>query len=115
SVAIPLIEQIEVDVGPTVARLAEGRLGIHGEPQTVRQLSRKMGVTRARVYQLLDDCAKVMAVRWHEGRVHLRTLRAHLEAPGADAHALELVRGVIDLFFPGDGEATDRVRREEDE
>jgi hypothetical protein len=74
-----------------------------------------MGVTRARVYQLLDDCAKVMAVRWHEGRFHLRTLRAHLEPPEADARALELVRGVIDLFFPGDGEATDRVRREEDE
>jgi hypothetical protein len=115
SVAIPLVEQIEVDVGPTVARLAEGRLGIQGEPQTVRQQSRKMGVTRARVYQLLDDCAKVMAVRWHEGRFHLRTLRAHLETPEADARALELVRGVIDLFFPGDGEATDRVRREEDE
>ncbi len=49
SLAIPLVEQIETDAGATVARLAESRLGINGEPQTVRQQSRKMGVTRARV------------------------------------------------------------------
>jgi hypothetical protein len=108
SLAIPLIEQVEVDAGSTVARLAESRLGISGEPQTVRQQSRRMGVTRARVYQLLEDCNKVMAVRWPEGRFHLRILRAHLEAPEAEAGALALVRGLIDLFFPSEEAGEER-------
>jgi hypothetical protein len=114
SLAIPLIQQVEVDAGSTVARLAESRLGINGEPQTVRQQSRRMGVTRARVYQLLEDCNKVMAVRWPEGRFHLRILRAHLKAPEAEVGALGLVRGVIDLFFPGDEDTADRPLRNGD-
>jgi hypothetical protein len=50
----------------------------------------------------------VMAVRWPEGRFRLRILRAHLKTPEAEAGALGLVRGVIDLFFPGDEDAADR-------
>ncbi len=115
SLAIPLVQQIETDAGPTVARLAESRLGVNGEPQTVRQQSRKMGVTRARVYQLLDDCAKVMAVRWPEGRFRLRSLCAHLESPDAEAAALGLVRGVCDLFFPEGDDADERIGRDGDE
>jgi hypothetical protein len=115
SLAIPIIQQIEVDAGATVARLAESRLGINGDRQTVRQQSRKMGVTRARVYQLLDDCAKVMAVRWPEGCFRLQTLRAHLESPDAEVAALELVRDVIDLFYPEDDQAEDRIGRDRDD
>ena len=63
----PLLAQIEIDAGSTVVRLAKGRLGIHGEMRSVRQQARHLGVTRARVYQLLDGCSEVMAVRWPTG------------------------------------------------
>ena len=33
-----------------------------------------MGVTRARVYQLLEDCARVMDVRWPDGKTQLARL-----------------------------------------
>ena len=62
----PIIRQIEVDSGETVAGLTRHRLGIGAEQRSVRELARDMGVTRARVYQLLEDAGKVMEVRWPE-------------------------------------------------
>lgn len=110
-IVLPLLDQLRIDVGPAVAKLAEGRLGVAGEPQPVRHQSRRLGVTRARVYQLLEDCAMVMAVRWPEGGYQLRSLQAHLARLSAPADRLELLRATIDLFFPdastsaGNGEA----------
>jgi hypothetical protein len=112
SLVTPLLGQIQIDTGPTVSRLAHGRLGISHETQTVRQQSRRMGVTRARVYQLLEDCAKVMAVRWPEGNGKLRSLAAFLENSAGDADAVALVRAVIELFFPNADELATRAERD---
>lgn len=103
--AKPLLDQIQIDSGTTVRALAEGRLGIHGPVQTVRHQSRKMGVTRARIYQLLDDCAKVADVRWPEGKAHLAAVAAHLgQTAVADAsgvsQAPQLVAGLREILFP---------------
>ncbi|MFI4876620.1 MAG: hypothetical protein ACIALR_14820, partial [Blastopirellula sp. JB062] len=54
--------------------LAVGRLGLGGKPQSVRMQARMLGVTRARIYQLLEDCSKVMSVRWPEGQALLAAL-----------------------------------------
>jgi hypothetical protein len=112
SLVMPLLEQIQTDTGPTVSRLAEGRLGIKHEVQTVRHQSRRMGVTRARVYQLLEDCAKVMAVRWPEGNGKLRSLAVFLENSGGDADAMALVHAAIELFFPDENELATRAERD---
>lgn len=106
----PMLQQIQVDAGPTIARLSEGRLGTDGTPQSVRQQARRMAVTRARVYQLLDDCSKVMDVRWPEGRHLLAALSTHLQKLTADndnndsdnndADPLRLFQAGIELFFP---------------
>lgn len=66
-VSVPLLNQILVDAGESIHELSEGRLGISGTPQSVRQQAKRMGVTRARVYQLLEECSRVMEVRWPEG------------------------------------------------
>lgn len=99
-VVLPLVEQCRIDAGPEIAKLVEGRLGVGGEPQPVRHQSRRLGVTRARVYQLLETCADVMAVRWPEGGPRLRGLQAHLSKQSAPADRLELLRTTIELFFP---------------
>ena len=104
SLAIPFVEQIHIDCGQTIARLTEGRLGIHAMPQTVRIQSKRMGVTRGRVYQLLGECQRVMVVRWPEGRLLLMCLRQKLESLQAVPGGLKLLRAVIDLFFPDDEE-----------
>ena len=100
----PMIAQVLVDAGPTIAHLAEGRLGVGGSPQSVRQQARRMAVTRARVYQLLDECGKVMSVRWPEGRHLLASLVRHLEQVSAENDELQLLRSAIELFYPDHGD-----------
>ena len=97
---VPLLNQIKVDAGPTVHRLAEGRLGLRGKPVSVRGQSQKMGVTRARIYQLLDECGRVMQVRWPDGRCRLMRLKEHLDASDATAEQRRLFDAVRDLLFP---------------
>ena len=111
NLAVPVLEQIMVDAGSTVHKLAEGRLGLFGGRQSVRQQSRKMGVTRARVYQLLEECVKLMLVRWPEGRCSLALLHEHLAARATPAETLSGVKSVRDLLFP---DKPDEERDEED-
>lgn len=98
-VARPLVEQVRIDAGPSIFDLAQGRLGMGEEPQNVRAQARRLGVTRARVYQLLDECGKIMAVRWPEGRYELRSLQEKLAGAG-ELEAMQFCRRVRQLFFP---------------
>ncbi len=63
----PLLDQIRLDAGDQVADLAASRLGIDGSGTSVRQAARGLGLTRARVYQLLADVAEVLRLRWPAG------------------------------------------------
>ena len=62
--ARPLLEQIRTDATQQIVTLAENRLGIGGPITSVRQAARTMGLTRARVYQLLNEINDIMMVRW---------------------------------------------------
>lgn len=103
----PLLNQILADAGQTVHNLAAGRLGIEGAPQSVRQQARTLGVTRARVYQLLEDCQKIMAVRWPEGRMVLEALCEKVGERPADAEAHKLLAATRDLFYATKAEEED--------
>lgn len=97
-VVAPMVRQVEVDLGRHVAQLASDRLLPSSGAASVKQQSEALGVTRARVYQLLEDCAKAMDVRWPEGRWLLAPLASKFD--DAEPQAIGLVHGVIDLFFP---------------
>jgi hypothetical protein len=92
--AEPMLRQIEIDSGESVSSLARHRLGVGAEQKSVRDLARELGVTRARVYQLLEDCGKVMHVRWPEGCNQLASL-AHL----VGAEGQQLFTLTRQLFF----------------
>src|SRR3990172_7624959 len=62
----PMINQIKIDLGDQVAGLAAARLCLDENAPSVKQQAETIGVTRARVYQLLEDCGKVIDVRWPE-------------------------------------------------
>jgi hypothetical protein len=109
--ARPMVEQIRIDAGAPVHELAEGRLGIGESPQSVRLQSRNLGVTRARVYQLLDECGVIMAVRWPEGRAKLRQLQDWMDNR-ADPDANRLARSVRELFFPDKSHALSNMEDE---
>lgn len=103
----PLLEQILVDAGPTIHDLSASRLGMGQLPQSVRHQARAMGLTRARVYQLLEECAKVMAVRWPEGEQQFAALYAKLKHEATHPEVLRAFQATCELFFPGKKKLSD--------
>ncbi len=106
----PLMEQIRTDTSGQIHRLAEARVGLRSPITSVRQLARSMGLTRARVYQLLDEINDVMTVRWPTGRHQVYELRdkfvvecRHLDDPPN----LDQFEAAIELLYPGSRRGAD--------
>ncbi len=100
----PLLAQIRIDVNQQIAALAENRLGVAGPITSVRQAARAMGLTRARVYQLLNEINDVMIVRWPMGRHQVYELREKLYAEAAQLRNPPDFRqflAAVELFYPG--------------
>jgi hypothetical protein len=100
----PMINQIKIDLGDQVAGLASARLCLDENSPSVKQQAETIGVTRARVYQLLEDCAKVMEVRWPEGRYYFAPLATRFGS--SDPETIGLVHGIVDLFYPAERSGT---------
>jgi hypothetical protein len=96
----PMLAQIDIDATETHCRLAAQRLAIDGNGQSVRGAARRLGVTRARIYQLLEDCGRIMQVRWPYGRDELGKLSDHIHAVAADSDTDRLCQLARDLFYP---------------
>lgn len=103
----PLVKQVEIDLGTTVANLVADRLMLSGDTPTVKQQADALGVTRARVYQLLDDCARAMAVRWPEGRWLIAAIASQYKDPNGRSGLL--IRACHELFYPEDRPVIDRT------
>ncbi len=99
--AKPILDQIQVDTSRTVWKIAAERVGLNGRSLSVKQQSQRMGVTRARVYQLLEDCGKVMEVRWPEGQALFSAFGRTLEIADCDAQVLRFYERLMGLLFPG--------------
>ncbi len=100
----PLLERIRLDAPQQITNLAENRLGITGPITSVRQASRTMGLTRARVYQLLNEINDIMNVRWPNGRHQVYELREKFLAEVAQMKnppELKPMLAAIELFYPG--------------
>jgi len=106
----PLLEQVCIDATQQIATLAENRLGIAGPMTSVRQAARTMGLTRARVYQLLNEINDIMMVRWPTGRHQTHELREKFqgEEPGMDSPPdLQQFHAAVELFYPGSRRGAD--------
>jgi hypothetical protein len=100
----PLLEQIRIDATQQIATLAESRLGIGGPISSVRQAARTMGLTRARVYQLLNEINDIMTVRWPTGRHLSHELREKFQRESAELESVPDLRqfqAAVELFYPG--------------
>jgi hypothetical protein len=103
----PLMEQVRIDASRQVVTLAESRLGIGGPMMSGRQAARSLGLTRARVYQLLNEVNDIMMVRWPTGRHQTHELREKFAADAAQAAQsnggvdLSQFHAAVELFYPG--------------
>lgn len=100
----PLLEQVCIDATQQIATLAENRLGIGCPITSVRQAARTMGLTRARVYQLLNEINDIMMVRWPTGRHQSHELRAKFQAEAGELDQVPDLRqfyAAVELFYPG--------------
>jgi hypothetical protein len=95
----PLLDQILIDAGDQIHWLAECRLGLRGRHSAVRLVAKEMGLTRARVYQLLNDISDMIAVRWPEGAALVSELEQKVQG-GRSGRDLELFHSSVELFFP---------------
>jgi len=96
----PLVEQTREDAGDDVYELTAAKLGVFGTTISVRDQSLRLGVTRARVYQLLETNRKVMAVRWPEGKRRFHCLAALLSLRLTKPATLKLFEATREMFFP---------------
>ena len=100
NLALPILNQVELDGGEIIGRLAAGRLGIENPPESVIEQAERLQLTRARVYQLLDVCADIMAVRWPEARWLMAGLSQRLVGPSDGDPRREMLRTLQSLVFP---------------
>jgi hypothetical protein len=98
--AEPLLAQVEIDCGELVARLSRERLGVDGKPLSVRGQARRLNVTRARIYQIFEQCGKAMEVRWPSGRDLLHNLVEAAHRHPTENPALRLLSATVELCFP---------------
>jgi hypothetical protein len=96
----PIVQQLAIDAGETVATLTRGRLGIGVNAESVRNQSKTLGVTRARVYQMLEECHNVMSIRWPDGRRLLDEFAQWLDENYASAEAANLLGSLRELLYP---------------
>jgi hypothetical protein len=94
------VQQLAIDAGDTVAQLARGRLGIGANTESVRNQSKALGVTRARVYQMLEECHNVMNIRWPDGRRQLDEFAQWLDENYASAESANLLASFRELLYP---------------
>jgi hypothetical protein len=112
SLLAPLVQQAAVDCGTTVARVVERRLPMRSGPASAGTLAKRMGVTRARIYQLLEECEDALELRWPEGRHRLAMLRQRLESVQPPPEGLAALRTAMNVFFP---DADETARRKKDQ
>jgi len=95
----PLVEQIACDAGPQTATMLRGRLGLDGPALSVRKTAMRLRLTRARIYQLLEDASTVVDVRWPRGKSAFRALLERCEGDKESA-VYRLLRGAAETLFP---------------
>jgi hypothetical protein len=101
SLLLPLLKQVRVDAGAELHRLAEARL--ESQATSVRKAAVRLGLTRARIYQLLSEVSEVVNLRWPAGASLVGLLRSKMASAGADPALLKWFDNAYELFFVRNG------------
>lgn len=109
--ALPLLQQLEIDLGSQTTEMIKRRLGVQSEAETLQDIAEDFGLTRERIRQLTLRATKVMNVRWPEGHQILNTLHnAFRRAVDAEPQIALIQRAQAILF---DAEADCQITRDD--
>jgi hypothetical protein len=97
---LPLLNQIEADSDEEIGRLMAGRLGIESSAETVIEQAERLGVTRARVYQLLELATEIINVRWPEGAWQLAALNERFNSRSEPEECRNMLSTLRALLYP---------------
>ena len=99
SVITPVLHQLKLDMGDFAYDLVRDRVGAGARPKAIREQSEELGLTRARLYQVLEECALAAHVRWPQGRVVLNQLMIFLtNREGMEKTVRQLHQLIITLY-----------------
>lgn len=96
----PIVEQVAIDCGATIARILENRLPMRAMAEPVNKLAKRLGVTRARVYQLLEEGQHALKIRWPTGSCQLKQLTKRLAQQEPWPDGLPLLQCGIEVLYP---------------
>ena len=96
---MPLLKQIELDLGIQVAEMVERRLGANGVPQTLQEVAEEFQLTRERIRQITLRVPEVMQIRWPEGKHLFDDFFEKFHNDDSATEQVGLVRRTLDLFF----------------
>jgi hypothetical protein len=97
----PLCDQLRIDAGEQMAELVENRIRFGPSGPRVDRAASRLGVTRARVYQLLSEVHTIMSVRWPAGELLTSMFGQRLGPLLERDHSLDIFFRAVDQFFPG--------------
>ncbi len=96
----PIVEQLKRDIGEKGYELVRNRIGLESEVRGIRDQSEELGLTRARVYQILEECAQAIQVRWPRGRLLLTDLMANLASREGSEKIVTQLQQLQTLLYP---------------
>ena len=99
-VIAPLLEQVEVDCGPESSLVAKLRLGLGHRGRLFRDIASEMGISNARVGQLLKRAQGALLIRWREGEYLFDDLCELLQRGNSDFDSYRLCYRVFEVFYP---------------
>ncbi|MDY0165542.1 MAG: hypothetical protein RBS80_03315 [Thermoguttaceae bacterium] len=79
-----LLSQLDIDLGPETREMVERRLGLSSMRESLEEVARAFGLTKARIGQLTGRAREVFHVRWGECCYLLDNLCALLLASNAE-------------------------------
>jgi hypothetical protein len=98
-VITPVLNQLRLDMGDFAFDLVRDRVGAGAKAKAIREQSEELGLTRARLYQVLEECALAAHVRWPQGRVMLNELMVFLtNRDGMEKVVRQLHQLIITLY-----------------
>ncbi len=100
----PLLEQVRIDAGEIEFTIASAKSGINGTPRSIRSIAKELNVSRARIYQLIEEVTQLFEVRWPEGRRQLADLEQQLSQGKDASNQVALINNLATLFYPVEAE-----------